>query len=127
MNIYFYFLVIGAKAEDSLDTYQTCLETMEALAVGREVSLEDLVLLCELTDPSTSSGQFYTRVRQLLLDMENNPASALLVLPSETKKKRRDEEREGEVQTLDKFFRLAKANNTPLVRKEEEGKERKRG
>ena len=107
--------ITGAKAEDSLDTYQTCLETMEALAVGREVPLENLETLAELSDPTSSSGQFFTRLRQLLLDMSNNPASALLVLPSENKRKRRNEEKEGDMQTLDEYFRAARANNTSKV------------
>ena len=92
-----------------------CIETMEALAVGREVPLENLETLAELSDPTSSSGQFFTRLRQLLLDMSNNPASALLVLPSEDKRKRRKEEKDGDMETLDEYFRAARANSTSKV------------
>lgn len=107
--------LLSAKAEDSLDTYQLCLETMEALAVGREVSLEDLKVLCELPDPASKSGQFFTRLRLLLLDMANNPASALLKLPSKDKdkKKKKEEEEESECENnLDAIFDMVKQQDS---------------
>ena len=113
--------LLRAKAEDSLDTYQLCLETMEAIASGREVSLEDLKVLCELSDPASTSGQFYTRLRGLLLDMANNPASALLKLPTKDKDKKkkkedRDEKEKDMENNLDGLFDMLRGNNTPEVR-----------
>lgn len=109
--------LLSIKVEDSLDTYQVCLETMEAIAVGAEVSLENLVILCQLSDPTTSTGQFYTRLRDLLLEMANNPAFALLKLPSEKNKKKNKEGLEKEEdQSLEDVYNFAKSNNSPEVR-----------
>ena len=67
--------------ENSLENYQRCLEIVEAITTGRDVSVQDLMILEQLNDRDPLKGNFYDHLRKLLLDMEKNPAIALLKLP----------------------------------------------
>ena len=100
--------LMSVKAEDSLDNYQTCLEIVEAIASGREVSISDLIILGQLPDSTTESGLFYSRLRTLLLDMATNPAVALLKLSS-------DKGKEETTSSLDDVFQLARTTDSPEV------------
>ena len=98
--------LMSIRVEDSLENYQTCLEIVEAITTGRDVSVQDLVILGQLNDRDPSKGNFYNRLRELLLDMENNPAIALLKLPSTAK---------GQEPPLPAMFELARKDTSSEV------------
>ena len=97
--------VLRFKPEDSLDNYQTCVKIVNAIASGTEVSINDLKLLGQLPDSTADSGQFYSHLKTLLLDMATNPAVALL-------KSSDDKET---TSSLDDLFHSAKTANSPEV------------
>ena len=65
--------LMSIRIEDSLENYQTCLEITEAIIEGKEVSLDDLMVLGQLDDRDSSKGPFCHRLQELLLDMEKDP------------------------------------------------------
>ena len=108
--------LMAINVDESIDTYQLCLETVQSLTAGKDVSLDDLTVLFELSDTNSSSGQFYTRLRDLLLDMANNPASTLLKLPRDKGKKKEENEIN---RHLDQYFELARRDPSSRVRERE--------
>ena len=95
--------LLREKAEDSLDNYQTCVEIVEAISCRQEVSIDDLIILGQIPDSSTDSGQFYSHLKTLLLNMATNPAIALLNGVEEA------------TSSLDDEFELARTSNSAEV------------
>ena len=109
--------MLRSKVEDSLDTFQKCLETVEAISLGKDVTIDELVLLGQIPDAGASSGQFYSKLRDFLLSMADNPTLALLTIPVESKKKQKQEKNglPSEGPPLNKVFELARNSDTAEV------------
>ena len=113
--------MLGDLNADSLDNYQSCIQTMQSIALGREVTEEELVVLGKLPDASSSSGYFHSRLRGHMFKMLDDPARVLLYLPTGQKRqeeKSRDEQQEEEDkgrEKLSKLFQLAKDEDTAEV------------
>ena len=100
--------LLSEKAEDSLDNYQKCIEICKAITSGQEVPIDDFIILGQIPDSTTETGQFYSYLRALLLDMATNPAVALLKLSD-------DKGEEETTSSLDDMFELARTDNSPEV------------
>ena len=100
--------LVSKKAEDSLDNYQKCVEICEAITSGQEVPIDDFIILGQIPDSTTETGQFYSHLKDLLLDMATNPAVALLKLSN-------DKGEEETTSSLDDMFELARTANSPEV------------
>ena len=57
---------------------KTCLNVVEKLSSGDQVTEEELVILGQLPDINTTSGKFYSVIRSHLLSMRNDPVISLL-------------------------------------------------
>ena len=60
---------------------QVCVNVMERLVAGQDITKEDLVLLGQLPDPTHGRRQFYFQLRSKLLSMKSDPMITLLILP----------------------------------------------
>ena len=102
------------KSEDSSIVYQQCLQTLEGITKGQEVSMDNLVALCQLSNEAIPSGHFHILLRNLLFETADNPIIALLEVPSDMRKDKKLLEKEGNP-SLDDIFEFARLNNTPEV------------
>ena len=102
------------KNEDSSIVYQQCLQTLEGITKGHEVSIDNLVALCQLSNEAIPSGHFHILLRNLLFETADNPIIALLEVPSDMSKDKKLLEKEGNP-SLDDIFEFARVNNTPEV------------
>ena len=102
------------KSEDSSIVYQQCLQTLEGITKGQEVSMDNLVALCQLSNEANPSGHFHILLRNLLFETADNPIIALLEVPSDMSKDKKLLEKEGNP-SLDDIFEFARVNNTPEV------------
>ena len=102
------------KSEDSSIVYQQCLQTLEGITKGHEVSIDNLVALCQLSNKAIPSGHFHILLRNLLFETADNPIIALLEVPSDMNKDKKLLEKEGNP-SLDDIFEFARVNNTPEV------------
>ncbi len=91
--------LMSVRVEDSLENYQTCLEIVEAITAGRDVPIGDLIMLGQLNDRDANKGKFHNRLRGILMDMEKDPAIALLKTPVTEK---------GKYGPMDLYFEMAK-------------------
>lgn len=109
---------LGDLPDDTMDNYQSCVQTMQRIAVGDDVREEELVVMGKLPDPSSSSGMFYTNLCQRLLEMETDPAMALLFLPAKKKCVEGEDELEEENKGREKLkslFNNARTDKSPEV------------
>lgn len=102
------------KSEDSSIVYQQCLQTLEGITKGQEVSMDNLVALCQLSNEAIPSGHFHILLRNLLFETADNPIIALLEVPRDMSKDKKLLEKEGNP-SLDDIFEFARVNNTPEV------------
>jgi len=80
---------------------------MKKLIEGQYVTEEDLILLGQLPDPKDGCGQFYSKLRSILLPVMNDPVVTLLAL---------HESQEQEA-SLEKLFERAREENSAKVLK----------
>lgn len=113
--------MLGDLPAESLDNYQACIQTMQNMAVGKDVMEEELIVMGKLPDASSSSGVFHSKLREHLLKMADDPARALLFLPLKKKKSEEGDEEveEGEEEKgrekLDDLFEQAEVEDTAEV------------
>lgn len=112
--------MLGDLNADSLDNYQSCIQTMQNIALGKEVTEEELVVLGKLPDASSSSGYFHSRLREHMFKMLDDPARVLLYLPQAQKKQEetREEEEMNEEKgraKLNELFQQAKDDDSAEV------------
>ena len=103
-----------SKTEDFSIVNQQCLQTLEGITKGQDVSIDNLVALCQLSNEAIPSGHFHILLRNLLFEMAGNPIIALLEVPSDLSKNEKVIEKEGNP-SLDDIFEYARVNNTPEV------------
>lgn len=103
--------LLRSKTEDSSIVYQQCLQTLEGITKGQEVSIDKFVALCQLSNEAIPSGHFHILLRNLLFEMADNPFIALLEVPSDMS----ESEKVLEKESLDDVFEFARVNNTPEV------------
>ena len=96
--------LINVRKEDSLENYQSYEKTLEEITVGKDVSVDDLMALGLLND---TRRPFHFRLRELVQNMEKNPAIALLQVPLEKKGQ--------DPLPLAKTFELAKEDSSNKV------------
>ena len=86
---------------------QTCVQLVEALSAGEDVTEEDLILLGQLPDPKygQGQGQFYCQLRSKLLSMKSDPLVTLLILPESQPQKA----------SLEQLFERAETENSAEV------------
>ena len=65
----------------------TCVQLVEALNEGQDVTEEDLILLGQLPDPTLEQEQLYCGLRSILLKMKSHPLLTLLILPESQQQK----------------------------------------
>ena len=75
---------------------------VEKLSSGCQVTEEELVILGQLPDTNTTSGKFFSVLRNHLLSMRNDPVISLLMI-------------EGEEHSLEKRFQSAYSEDTAEV------------
>lgn len=83
------------KCEDSSIVYQQCLQTLEGITKRQEVSIDNLVALCQLSNEAIPSEHFHILLRNLLFETADNPIIALLEVPSDMRKDKKLLEKEG--------------------------------
>ena len=112
--------MLGDLNADCLDNYQSCIQTMQNIALGKEVTEEELVVLGKLPDASSTSGYFHSRLREHMFNMLDDPARVLLYLPRAQKKQQESreeqemEEEEGR-KKLNELFQQAKEDDSAEV------------
>ena len=57
---------------------KACVQVVEKVSAGQYVEEQDLLLVCQLPDPNSTSGRFYSILRAQLLDMRTDPVLTLL-------------------------------------------------
>ena len=75
---------------------------VEKLSSGAQVSEQELVMLGQLPDLNTTSGKFYSVLRNHLLSMRNDPVISLLMI-------------EGTGPSLEERFKEANSKDTAEV------------
>ena len=96
-------MLVSLRIKDLPDNYPKIIEN---IIEGISVSVEDLMILGRLKERDPSQGLLHSRLRKLLLNMERNPAIALLMLPSTAK---------GQEPSLAAMFELAKKDSSSKV------------
>ena len=96
-------MLVSLRIKDLPDNYPKIIEN---ITEGISVSVEDLMILGQLKERDPSQGLLHSRLRKLLLNMERNPAIALLMLPSTAK---------GQEPSLAAMFELAKKDSSSKV------------
>ena len=59
---------------------QACVEAVGRISAGDAVEEKDLLLVCQLPDPDSTSDQIYFTLRRFLLEMWTDPAISILTL-----------------------------------------------
>ena len=99
--------LVDKKTNDSSEDYQTCIMVVEAITKGERVSVQHLKTLGHLNIKGSSKELLYVSIREQLLQMEKNPAIALLeVLSAET----------GQECSLARLFEYTRKDGTLEVR-----------
>ena len=106
--------MLGDLNADCLDNYQSCIQTMQNIAMGKEVTEEELVVLGKLPDASSTSGYFYSRLREHMFKILDDPVRVLLYLPQAHKKQHESREEEGR-KNFKELFQQAKDNDSAMV------------
>ena len=96
-------MLVSLRIKDLPENYPKIFEN---ITEGISVSVEDLMILGQLKERDPSQGLLHSRLRKLLLNMERNPAIALLMLPSKVK---------GEEPSLAAMFELSRNDNSSEV------------
>ena len=111
--------MLGDLNVDCLDNYmyQSCIQTMQNIAMGKEVTEEELVVLGKLPDACSTSGYLHSGLREHMFKMLDNPARVLLYLPQAQKKQQesREEEEEEGRKKLNELFQQAKDDDSAEV------------
>ena len=96
-------MLVSLRIEDLPENYPKIIEN---ITEGMNVSVEDLMILGQLKERDPSQGLLHSRLRNLLLNMEGNPAIALLTLSSTVK---------GQEPSLAAMFELARKDTSSEV------------
>ncbi len=99
--------LMSIKVDESLENYQLLLDIVSNITAGKDVSIDDLIMLGQLNDRDKNKGKFYNRLREILLDMEMDPAIALLKTPIGDK---------GQYMPINGYFEMAKRDHSAHVR-----------
>ena len=78
------------------------LDVLGKLSCGRQLTEEELVSVGQLPDTTTTSGRFYSVLRNRLLSMRDNPVISLLMI-------------EGTGPSLEEHFRVVNSKDTAQV------------
>jgi len=84
---------------------KVCVNVMERLVAGQDITKEDLVLLGQLPDPKHDPAQFYSQLRPRVLSMKSDPLVTLLILPESQQQKA----------SLEQLFERAETENSAEV------------
>lgn len=98
--------LMSIRVEDSLENYQACLEIVQYISAGKDVTINDLIILGQLNDRDNNKGKFHNRLRAILKDMEKDPAIALLKTPTGEK---------GQYGPISNFFEATRYDETANV------------
>ena len=90
--------LMSIRVRDSFDNIQACLKIVEAITAGKDVTVDELIMLGQLKDRDANKGLFYNRLREILMNMEKDPAIALLKTPGKN----------GQYGPMDDYFEQAK-------------------
>ena len=92
----------------SLEGYRDCVAAVESMSCGGTVREDDLILTGDLEDAKSSSGHFYSIMREAMLKMKDNPVISLLEF-------RDDDRNRGTKVKLSKLFGAAEYKNNSKV------------
>ena len=97
------------------DSHPDYIQTIQNMTEGNEVAEEKLLPIMSLHDASSSSGTFHTKLRECLLKLADDPASALLFLPQRKKEQDAVREEENGREKLKEVFERVENEDTAEV------------
>ena len=92
----------------SLEGYHGCVQAIADITAGKTIREDDLILIGELPDDSSSDGQFYSVMRKEILKLVGDPVLSLIEL--------REEDKDAGIK-FSRLFAAAEYKNNPKVRR----------
>ena len=103
----YHFSILTELPKSTLEECEGCVDAVASMSAGEPVREDDLILIGELPDDTTATGQFYSVLREEMLNLIGDPVLSLIEL--------RDEDKEAGMK-FSTLFAAAQYKNNPKVR-----------